>query len=241
MANRTAEIRGRGLSSLHSCTPITEVFASFLSQSSTLFFLHDHPKIARRLLDEVLRYDLQLIDLFRAVDANLQGTALWGVETCNPSIHDRFIVPYVSRILERIHSGGSSLFWVHTCGKMKGLLERKIYHHFEVDLLECLDYPPAGDVDDWPRLRSLLPGHMITKGNLEDSLLWQGPVEAIRRRTRQLLIQSEGFKHILATSNTIFDGTPLAHFEAMLAAVPRLQSGEGPGSALLLSGMGLEA
>lgn len=219
MTPKIEDTRGRGFSAVHFWTPITEVFVPFLDQASALYFLHDHPSVARRLMDAVSTYTLRLVDLFNEVGVDLQGTALWGYETFNPAIYREYILPYVKPVAENIRRGEKSLFWVHTCGRMKGLLEERVYSRFEVDLLECLNYPPAGDVDDWVRLRSLLSDSVITKGNLEDSLLWQGPTEEIRRKTREILVQSENFRHILGTSNNVFDGTPLANFLAMLEAV----------------------
>ena len=197
-----------------------------LCQVSLHYFLHDYPQLARELMDEVLAYNLLQVEIGTEAQVDAMQTALWGYDQFSPKIYDNYIIPYVRPISDSTRAGGS-LFWVHTCGYMKGLLEQKKYHRFGVDILECLNYPPAGDVDDWPRLRRFVPEGTITKGNLEDSLVWQGPIAEIKRKTRELLVESEGFKHILATANSTFDGTPLTHFEAMIEAVDEYSAERG--------------
>lgn len=219
-------IKGQGLSIIHFWSPLTEVVYPHFSQVTLHYFLHDYPELARELMDEVLDYNLLQVEIAIEAQVDAMQTALWGYDQFSPKIYDNYIIPYIKPISDNTRAGGA-LFWVHTCGHMKGLLEQKMYHRFGVDILECLNYPPAGDVDDWPRLRRLVPEGTITKGNLEDSLLWQGPIAEIKRKTHEILVESEGCKHILATANNIFDGTPRAHFEAMLEAVDEYSEERG--------------
>jgi len=223
---KTKQIKGHGLSIIHFWSPLTEVVYPHFSQTTLHYFLHDYPQLARELMDQVLDYNLLQVEIGAEAGVDAMQTALWGYDQFSPKIYQDYIIPYVKPISDATRAAGL-LFWIHTCGYMKGLLEQKMYHRFGVDILECLNYPPAGDVDDWPRLRRFVPEGTVTKGNLEDSLLWQGPIEEIKRKTREILEQSEGYKHILATSNNIFDGTPLAHFEAMLEAVDEYSEERG--------------
>ena len=228
IAPQANEIRGRGVSFIHFWTPITEVLGPYFSQISRLYFLHDYPKLASELMAEVMEYTYLLIEAGTEAQVDAMQTALWGYEQWSPKTYENYVIPYIKPISERTRAGGL-LFWNHTCGHMKGLLEQEMYHRFGVDILECLNYPPGGDVDDWPRLRRFAPAGTITKGNLEVSLLWQGPIEEIKRKTHEILVESEGFKHILSTSDEFFDDTPLAHFEAMLEAVDEYSAERGLG------------
>jgi hypothetical protein len=223
---KVRQINGRGLSVIHFWTPITEILYPHFSQEKMIYFLHDYPDLARELMDMAMQYTQLLIEVGIEARVDAMQTALWGYEQWAPAIYEEYVLPYVIPISNQVREGGC-LFWVHTCGYMKGLIEQKMYHRFEPDILECLNYPPAGDVDDWPRLRYLLPEETITKGNLEDSLLWKGPIEEIKMKTKQILVESEGFKHISGTSNNVFDGTPLVHFEAMMEAVAEYNKVKG--------------
>jgi len=225
---KVEQIRGRGLSVIHFWMPNEEVMCPHFTQVSMIYFVYDYPELASELMDEAMQYSQFLVEIGIEAQVDAMQTAIWGYEQWSPKLYESFIIPYITPISAQTQAAGP-LFWVHTCGHMKGLLEQKMYHRFGVDVLECLNYPPAGDVDDWPRLRRFVPEGTVTKGNLEDSLLWEGPVEEIKRKTWQILEESEGYKHILATSNNIFDGTPLAHFEAMLEAVNEYSQQRGMG------------
>jgi len=228
IAPRVEEIGDRGLSVFHLWMPNEEVLYPHFTQVSMHYFLHDYPELAYRLIEKAMAYTQFQIEVGIEANVDAMQTAVWGYEQFSPRLYEEHITPYLQASSKQAQAGGV-LFWIHTCGHMKGLLENKTYHEFEVDILECLNYPPAGDVDDWPRLRRFVPEGTITKGNLEDSLLWQGPIEKIKSKTWQILEESEGFKHILATSNNIFNDTPLEHFEAMLEAVDEYCAANGLG------------
>ncbi len=223
---RVKEIGNRGLSLIHLWMPNEEVLYPHFTQVTMHYFLHDHPQLAHELIEKAMAYTQFQIEV--GIEANVDAiqTAVWGYEQFSPRLYEEHIIPYLQASSKQTQAGGL-LFWIHTCGHMKGLLESKTYHRFGVDILECLNYPPAGDVDDWPRLRKFVPEGTITKGNLEDSLLWQGPIEKIKSKTWEILEESADFKHILATSNNIFDDTPLEHFEAMLEAVDEYCAAKG--------------
>lgn len=206
------------LSAIVYWSPIHEVLYPHLSQLAQIYFMQDYPLIFTELLETVQIYLQLLVEIGIEAKVDAMQTALWGYEQLSPAIYEKYLLPYMVPLGARIKEG-KCLFWLHTCGHMKGLIEDKMYHRLKPDILECLNYPPAGDVDDWPRLRKMLPEETVTKGNLEDSLLWKGPIEEIKKKTYQILKESEGFKHILGTSNNIFDGTPLANFEAMMETV----------------------
>jgi hypothetical protein len=223
---RVKQIREKGLSLLGFQSPIHEVLYPHLSQMAQIYFMHDYPDLFTELLDVAAPYTELLVE--SAIEANVDiiQTALWGYDQWSPTIYQKYVLPYIIPVARQIKER-RCLFAVHTCGHMKGLLEDRTYDKIKPDILECLNSPPCGDVDDWPRLRSLLPEETISKGNLDDALLLLGPVEEIRKRTRKILKESEGFKHILSSGNNVLDDTPLAHFEAMMEAVAGYNENDG--------------
>lgn len=225
---RMEQVADRGLSIIHYWMPFVEVLELHFTQLSLHYFLHDYPELAHELMEKVMAYTHFQVEVGIEANVDAMQTAVWGYEQFSPRMYEEHITPYLQASSEQAHAGGA-LFWIHTCGHMKGLLENNTYHRFGVDILECLNDPPAGDVDDWPRLRRFVPEATITKGNLEDSLLWQGPIEKIKSKTWQILEESEGFKHILATSNNMFDDTHLEHLEAMLETVDEYCAANGLG------------
>ena len=212
--------KDRGVSLIHLWTPALEVLYPFFSQEAMIYAMVDHGTLMRELMDEAMQYTRLLIDIGVEADVDSMQTAVWGYEQWSPGIYEEFVMPYLVPMAEQTRQGGA-LFWIHTCGKMRGLIEQRMYHRMEPDLLECLNYPPAGDIerDDWPRLRATLPEGTVTKGNIEDSLLLCGPTDEIKRTTLEILRQSEGFRHIFSTSNGFYNGTPREHFETMIDTI----------------------
>ena len=214
-----AGIRGRGLSVLHFWTPATEVLYPFFDQVEMIYAMHDRGPWLRELMEEVMEFTSLMVEIGGEAQVDALQTAIWGYEQWSPMIYGEFVLPYAVPLGREIRRRGV-LFWIHTCGFMKGLLEQRIYDSFDgIDILECLNEPPAGDVADWNVSRGFVPEGTITKGNLEDSLLWGGSPAEIRQETLKILRQSEKYSHILGTSNNVFAGTPLANFEAMMSAV----------------------
>ena len=213
------KIRGRGLSVIHFWTPATEVLYPFFDQVEMIYAMHDRGPWLRGLMEEASVFTNLMVEIGGAAHVDALQTAIWGYEQWSPKIYAEFVLPFAVPLGREIRRRGM-LFWLHTCGYMKGLLEQRVYHSFEgIDILECLNEPPAGDVDDWLLSRQLVPEGTITKGNLEDSLIWSGSPTEIRCKSLGILKQSESFPHILATSNNVFTGTPLANFEAMMGAL----------------------
>ncbi len=223
---KVEQLRGRTLSVIHFWMPHLEVVYPHFTQVTMLYFMHDYPQLARELMDEAAQYTQFLVEIGTEADVDAMQTALWGYEQYSPAIYENYIIPYIKPISEMTQTSGR-LFWNHTCGYMKELLESKMYHRFAVDILECLNGPPSGDVDDWLWGRRLVPEGTITKGNIEVGLLRKGPITEIKRATHKILVQSEGCKHILSTSDDILPGTPLAHFEAMMEAVDEYSAERG--------------
>jgi len=223
---KVEQLRGRTLSVIHFWMPYLEVVYPHFTQVTMLYFMHDYPQLARELMDDAAQYSQFLVELGTEAQVDAMQTALWGYEQYSPAVYENYIIPYIKPISEMTQASGR-LFWSHTCGYMKELLESKMYHRFAVDILECLNGPPSGDVDDWLWGRRFVPEGTVTKGNLEVGLLLRGPIAEIKRKTHEILVQSEGFKHILGTSDEFFDGTPLAHFEGMMEAVDEYSTERG--------------
>jgi hypothetical protein len=211
---------GRGVSLIHMWTPALEVLYPFFDQQDMIYVMTDHGALLRELMDEAMQYAALLIEIGVEAGVDSMQTAIWGYEQWSPTIYEEFIMPHVVAMADQTHQGGA-LFWIHTCGKMGGLVQQKMYDRIQPDILECLNYPPAGDieVDDWRRLRARLPEGTVTKGNIEDSLLRYGPAEEVKRKTLEILHQSEGFMHIFASSNGFYNHTPRDHFETMMDTI----------------------
>lgn len=124
--------------------------------------------------------------------------------------HD-LVTPYMCRAVRYIKDRGVLAF-VHTDGNIMSVMDD--YLSFGADLFQSVD-PMAGM--DIAKVKAVCHGKLPLMGNVQCSLLQDGPPEAIRKSARYCLEHgSPGGGYIFATSNTIFKGMPLAHYECML-------------------------
>jgi uroporphyrinogen decarboxylase len=95
----------------------------------------------------------------------------------------------------------------------------------EPQALQSID-PMAGM--DIAVVKRLTHGKMALMGNVQCNLLQDGPLPAIRDSALYCLRHaSPGGGYIFSTSNTIFPGMPLAHYEYMLAVFREFCAGAG--------------
>ena len=127
-----------------------------------------------------------------------------------PQFHE-FITPYLARQVQHIRERGALPF-VHTDGNIMPVLDD--YLSLGAACFQSVD-PMAGL--DIAEVKKRSHGRMALMGNVQCSLLQDGPMEAIRRSARYCLENaSPGGGYIFGTSNTIFAGMPLENYEYML-------------------------
>ena len=129
----------------------------------------------------------------------------------SPKQFAEFDTPYLARQVARIKEGGALAF-VHTDGMIMPILDQIL--STQAHMLQSID-PMAGM--DIAEVKRLTHGRMALMGNVQCSLLQDGPDEKIRESALYCLEHaSPGGGYIFSTSNTIFPGMPLANYEYML-------------------------
>jgi len=123
-----------------------------------------------------------------------------------------FCIPYLAEQVAHIRSLGVIPF-VHTDGNIMEVLDD--YLSLGAACFQSVD-PMAGM--DIAEVKKLCHGKMALMGNVQCSLLQDGPLEAIRQSALYCLESaSPGGGYIFGTSNTIFPGMPLENYEYMLS------------------------
>lgn len=121
------------------------------------------------------------------------------------------VTPYWHRLVERVHQQGALAF-IHTDGQLMPILDQLV--SLGADCLQSLD-PMAGV--DIGEVKRLTYGKLALMGNVQCNLLQDGPDEAIVASARYCLDQgAPGGGYVYSSSNTIFPGLPLRHYELML-------------------------
>lgn len=129
----------------------------------------------------------------------------------SPAQFSEFITPHLHLQMQHIRSLGVIPF-VHTDGNIMPILED--YLSLGAACFQSVD-PMAGM--DIAKVKRRCHGKMALMGNVQCSLLQDGPREAIRRSARYCLEHaSPGGGYIFGTSNTIFAGMPLENYEYMM-------------------------
>ncbi|MCU0771126.1 MAG: uroporphyrinogen decarboxylase family protein [Verrucomicrobia bacterium] len=129
----------------------------------------------------------------------------------SPADFREFMLPYLAEQVAHIRQRGMIPF-VHTDGNIMPILDD--YLSLGAACFQSVD-PMAGM--DIAEVKRRCYGRMALMGNVQCSLLQEGPDEAIRQSALYCLENaSPGGGYIFGTSNTIFPGMPLRNYEYML-------------------------
>ena len=130
----------------------------------------------------------------------------------SPGQFHEFITPYLAREVAHIRKRGVIPF-VHTDGNIMPILDD--YLSLGAACFQSVD-PMAGM--DIAEVKKRCHGKLALMGNVQCSLLQDGPREELRRSALYCLENaSPGGGYIFGTSNTIFPGMPLENYEYMLS------------------------
>ncbi|MHC4884214.1 MAG: uroporphyrinogen decarboxylase family protein [Planctomycetota bacterium] len=128
-----------------------------------------------------------------------------------PNQVSEFCLPYLTEQVARVRDRNAIPF-IHSDGNLMPILEEWI--GTGAACFQSVD-PMAGM--DIAEVKRICSGRMALMGNVQCNLLQDGPREAIRESVLYCLEHaSAGGGFIFSTSNTIFPGMPLEHYEYML-------------------------
>lgn len=166
---------------------------------------------AKEMADTALRIGLDMAEagadfVFPVSDvAYNQGPFL------SPAMFREFVTPYLEYFIPPLKDQGLIVI-LHSDGNLMPILDDFLAGGPHV--LQSID-PMAGM--DLAEVKRLTYGRVALMGNVQCSLMQEGPEEAIRAEVRRAVSQgAPGGGYIFSTSNTIFRGMPLRHYEIML-------------------------
>lgn len=129
----------------------------------------------------------------------------------SPAQFHEIVTPYWARQVRRIKERGAFAF-IHSDGMLMPVLDDLL--SMEAHLLQSID-PMAGM--DIAVVKRRTYGKLALMGNVQCNLMQDGPRDAIRKSALYCLEHgSPGGGYVFSTSNTIFPGMPLEHYEYML-------------------------
>lgn len=177
--------------------------------------LHEHPEVIHAEAKRKTEVALAKFDALTEAGADyihlVNDIAFNGGPFISPPQFHEFITPYLRQQVQYIRSLGVIPF-VHSDGNIMPVLAD--YLSLGAACFQSVD-PMAGM--DIAEVKRRCHGKMALMGNVQCNLLQDGPLEAIRASVLYCLEHaSPGGGYIFATSNTIFHGMPLEHYEYML-------------------------
>lgn len=177
--------------------------------------LMERPEEIHRVADEKTKTAIATID--RLVDAGAEFIHLVNDVAFNagpfisPPQFAEFITPQLKKQVQHIKARGAIPF-VHTDGNIDPILDD--YLSLGAACFQSVD-PMAGM--DIAQTKKRCHGKMTLMGNVQCSLLQDGPPEAIEKSALYCLEHaSSGGGYVFGTSNTIFKGMPLENYDHML-------------------------
>ena len=139
----------------------------------------------------------------------------------SPAQFHELVTPYLAEQVRRVRDRGAIPF-VHSDGNIMPVLDD--FLSTGAACFQSVD-PMAGM--DIAVVKARCQGRMALMGNVQCSLLQEGPREAIRAAALSCLrAASPGGGYIFGTSNTIFPGMPLENYECMLEAYREFCKGD---------------
>ncbi len=169
-----------------------------------------HAEAKRRHETAIAKFD-QLADAGADFIHVVNDVAFNAGPFIKPAQFSEFITPYLQRQVAHIRDRGVIPF-VHTDGNIMPVLDD--YLSLNAACFQSVD-PMAGM--DIAEVKRRCHGKLALMGNVQCNLLQDGPLEAIRESALYCLEHgSPGGGYIYGTSNTIFPGMPLKHYEYMV-------------------------
>jgi hypothetical protein len=193
----------------------------YVEQSTALYLLADHTTEMERLFEAQERASAVWARCAAEAGADFILGALNGLELFSPAIYERYFVPQGRRLFDAAHTLGVRT-WVHTCGRMNRLIQMRVYQAMGVDVLESLSHPPLGDVADLRVARAAIGPAIVTRGAINVSLFYEGDQQSIRQRTREVVQQTQGYRHMVGDTNDSFPPYPRESILAILDELDRL-------------------
>ena len=198
-------------------SPFTQLMELFGYQEA-LMYLIDAPEQCEAILAAYTRgaAELGIEQASRGVDAVLISSAFAGAGFISPRQYDRFVLPYETEVVRRVHEAGVPVY-THTCGDIGDRLERMV--QTGIDGIDTLDPPPLGSVD-LADAKQRVGDRVFFKGNMDavNTLLKKSRDEVRADALARLKIGSAGGGYILSSACSVSPRVPPENLTALVEA-----------------------
>ncbi|MCL4418041.1 MAG: uroporphyrinogen decarboxylase family protein [Actinobacteria bacterium] len=168
-------------------------------------------KLAKEMYDNSLEHAKKLIDCGSDFISINSDFAFNSGSFLSPNDFAEFVTPHLKELVGYIKKQGIHVI-LHSDGNLMTILDQII--DIAPHVLHSID-PMAGM--DIAEVKKLTYGKIALMGNVQCSYMQDGPIDKIKESANYAIDHgSKGGGYIFSTSNTIFKGIPLIHYEVML-------------------------
>jgi hypothetical protein len=192
----------------------------FVDPTTAFYLMADNETLMERLYEAYEQCNGVWLECAAEAGADFALGAINGLELFSPDIYNRYFIPQARHLYSEARKLGMG-GWTHTCGYMNQLIEMGVYDDTGVDVLESLSLPPSGDIADLRRSRVKLGNKIVTRGAINVEMLYDDDIASLRARTRQVLDDTRGYRHMVGDTNDSFPPYPR---ESILALVDEVRS-----------------
>ena len=190
----------------------------YIDPANAFYLLHDRPAEMEHLFDLDAQFAVVALACAAEVGVDFVRGAINGLELYSPEIYLRYLVPQARALHDEAHRHGLKT-WVHTCGHMQKLIDMGVYDDMAADVVESLSSPPLGTVADLTAARRRLGHDKVTRGAVNVSDLYEADPQHVRRRTREVLDATRGYRHMIGDTNDSFPPYPRDNVLALIDEV----------------------
>jgi uroporphyrinogen-III decarboxylase len=182
-----------------------------------LFAQMDEPRFIERLLDILLSWELDRLDLLLAEGVDMIVHMAWyeGTDFWTPANYRAFLLPRIKRMVARAHAGGAKYRYIITKGMAPLLAD---IMDAGVDCVMGVD--PVQDSLDLAAVKRQAEGRLCLMGGINSALMlssWSQPqIEAAVASAIRTLAPGGGF--ILFPVDAVFSDASWDKVEAMIAS-----------------------
>jgi uroporphyrinogen-III decarboxylase len=194
---------------------LTPFELNFLAYPSIIMLYMDNRERHHELMKLSLEVHRLVIDVVAEAGWDGLHTAGPPIELIGDNLYDDIATSCLKTIGQYTSEAGI-WFTFHNCGHIRGLLEKGTYNRVKLDMFETLAPPPMGELDDLRWARQKLDPCICTRGNLDLEFLKTGTPKAIEAKSRDILRETEGYRHIVSGADEILAGTPVENVRAMV-------------------------
>ncbi len=193
----------------------------FIDAATAFYLLADHTSEMERMFEAYEQAEAVWVRCAATAGADFVRGAVNGLELFSPAIWEKYFVPELRRLFHVAHELGLRC-WMHTCGRMNKLVEMGAYNATGVDVVESLSHLPLGDVTDLRSARAILGEDIVTRGGINVNLLYEPDLDEIRARTRLVVEETRGYRHMMGDTNDSYPPYPWENIQATMDELDKM-------------------